>query len=103
MTAGTAALLDGNQIGVIAAAVCGIMLGWVVAAVAFVPHALWVLLGTPLAPAVCAAAGGALAVSNLLLAADFSYYGRFTVSAPRVSPPQGVCRYLVTVMMHTCF
>lgn len=79
LTAGTAALLAGNQAGVIAAAVCGIMLGWVVAAVAFLPHALWVLLATPLAPAVCMAACGVSVVGSLLFAADYWFYGRFTV------------------------
>lgn len=55
------------------------MLGWVVAAVAFVPHALWVLLATPLAPAVCAAAGGVIVIGSLLFVADYWCYGRFTV------------------------
>jgi Alg9-like mannosyltransferase family len=90
LTAGTAALLAGNQLAVIAAAVCGIMLGWVVAAVAFLPHALWVLLATPLAPAVCAAAGGTLAIGSLLVAADYWFYGRLTVRAADASPPEYV-------------
>ena len=55
------------------------MLGWVVAAVAFLPHALWVLLATPLAPAVCVAAGGVLVIGSLLVAADYWFYGRLTV------------------------
>jgi hypothetical protein len=79
LTAGTGALLAGNQAGVIAAAACGIMLGWVVAAVAFVPHALWVLLATPLVPAICTAAGGATVIGSLLFAADYWFYGGFTV------------------------
>jgi hypothetical protein len=87
LTAGTAALLAGNQIAVIAAAVCGIMLGWVVAAVAFLPHALWVLLTTPLAPAVCAAVGGVSAIGSLLFVADYWFYGRFTVRL-RWCPPK---------------
>ena len=86
MTAGTAALLAGNQVGVIAAAVCGIMLGWVVAAVAFVPHALWVLLATPLVPAVCVAACGVTVIGSLLVAADYWFYGRCTVRLPASHP-----------------
>lgn len=73
-------MLANQQLAVIAAAAVGIMLGWVVAAVAFVPHALWVLFATPLLLAVCAAAGAGLAIGGLLLAADAWFYGRWTVS-----------------------
>ncbi len=61
------------------AAAAGILWGWVVAAVAFVPHALWVLYAAPLAAAVRTAAAACFLLGGSLAAVDAWFYGRWTV------------------------
>ena len=66
----------------------GILWGWVVAAVAFVPHALWVLAATPLLPAVQTAMVAAAGLGGALAAVDAWFYGRWTV---RTASNNGHC------------
>eukprot|EP00887_Chlorella_sp_A99_P004057 scaffold11.g4057.t1 len=60
----------------------GIVWGWAVAAVAFLPYALWVLASAPLGRAFAVAFGSLAATAAPLLAADRWFYGRWALLLP---------------------
>lgn len=80
MTTATAGVLLDSPALVIAAAAVGIVWGWVVAAIAFVPFALWVLWRGPLQSAWSTAALAATATLAPLVVFDRLFYGTWTVS-----------------------
>lgn len=78
-TAAAGVLLDSPAL-VIAAAAVGIVWGWIVAAIAFLPFALWVLWRAPLHAAWSTAAVAAAATLAPLVLLDRLFYGTWTVS-----------------------
>ena len=80
MTAAAAAVIDGRPMLTVASAAVGIVWGWVVAGLAFVPYALYVLAVEPLRRSVPAAAIALMCTAVPLMVADRVFYGSWKVS-----------------------
>ena len=80
MTAAAAAVIDGRPLATIAAAAIGIMWGWIVAGLAFLPYALHVLFTLPLARSVPAALAALMLTAVPLIVTDRLFYGAWKVS-----------------------
>ena len=79
MTAAAASVVDGRPLVTIAAAAIGIVWGWIVAGLAFVPCALHVLITLPLTRSVPAALAALLLTAVPLIVTDRIYYGAWKV------------------------
>ncbi|KAK9844623.1 hypothetical protein WJX74_004859 [Apatococcus lobatus] len=80
MTAAAAAVLARSPLAAEASAAIGIIWAWPVAAIAFLPYAIYVLLSTHLFTSVAAALGLLVFTLAPLVAADRIFYGQWTVS-----------------------
>ncbi len=79
ITAAAAAVIDGRPMATIACAAVGIVWGWVVAGLAFVPYALHVLAVEPLRRSVPAAIIALGLTAFPLVVADRMFYGAWKV------------------------
>ena len=80
MTAAAAAVIEGSPMFTIASAAIGIVWGWVVAGLAFVPYALYVLASEPLHRSLPAAVAAVIFTLSPLVVADRVFYGAWKVS-----------------------
>lgn len=71
------------MIAAIVAGAVGVLLGWVVAAVAFVPHALYVLCTTSLRQSLAVAASVSALLGGAVAIVDRLCYGSWQVTSPR--------------------
>ena len=88
MTAAAAAVLDGRPMMTVASAAIGIVWGWVVAGLAFVPYALHVLATEPLRRSLPAAIAALVLTVVPLVVADRLFYGAWKVIIATVQHPQ---------------
>ena len=68
----------------IVSAVVGVLLGWPVAGVAFLPYAVFVLLQPRLAASFATAAVAATSTLIPIVLVDLYFYGKLTVSIRRI-------------------
>ncbi|KAK9846490.1 hypothetical protein WJX81_005211 [Elliptochloris bilobata] len=80
LTAAAAAVLAGRPLRVIVAGAAGLVWGWPVAGVSFLPYAVYVLLAAPLGRALGTAAAALAFTAGPLVITDRVFYGRWTVS-----------------------
>jgi len=79
VTAAAAALLSGNSVGVIVPSVIGVIWGWCVAGIAFVPYAFWILSRTRLLHSVGVLLTALMGTLVPLVLADKIFYGTWKV------------------------
>ncbi|CAL5219251.1 g1047 [Coccomyxa viridis] len=80
LTLAAAAVIDNHPRAVVAYAAVGVLLGWPVAGVAFVPYAMYVLTAAPFLGALGTAVSMSLVVLIPLVCTDWLFYGRWTVT-----------------------
>ena len=67
---------------VIVASCLGVLLGWPVAGVAFLPYILWVLRAPRLGRSFAILLATAVPITAVMVAVDVHFYGRATVRLP---------------------
>ncbi|GMH39181.1 hypothetical protein BSKO_07079 [Bryopsis sp. KO-2023] len=80
LMAASAGIISRNMTMVIVPAVIGVVVGWPVAGIAFIPLALYVLLQPNLAKSFSTLFASLIGTIGLLVAADTFFYGKLTVS-----------------------
>jgi len=80
LTAAAAAVIAGKHSYVIFSAVIGVIWGWCVAGIAFLPYALWILTAARLLPAIGTLLTALVATLMPLAAADKVFYGSWKAS-----------------------
>lgn len=82
MTMAAASVISGRPQEVVPLAAVGIVWGWIVAAVAFVPYALYVLVTAPLSESLQMAISWLLITAAPVVVVDRYFYGAWKARAP---------------------
>jgi alpha-1,2-mannosyltransferase len=80
LTAAAAAVIAGKHSYVIFSAVIGVIWGWCVAGIAFLPYALWILMAARLLPAIGTLLTALIVTLVPLIVADKVFYGSWKAS-----------------------
>ena len=103
MTTAAASVLAGRPLQTIVAAAIGIVWGWIVAGLAFIPYALYVLGAAPLSDSLQMAVSWLLLTMAPLIVVDRYFYGSWKVPLCRLGIQQLSARVLAEEILHRPF